>query len=122
MIKDKLIAELQKFGYPVFLQGSLNADTAYPETFITFWTDSVLDNSHYDDEPASYAWDFSVIFYSSDPELVNTKPEEIRKALRQAGFIPQGKGRDIPSDEPTHTGWAQDYYFVERLEVTKHGS
>ena len=87
-MKQTLIDELKKFGYPVFLQGSLNAEDAYPDSFITFWTDDVADNAHYDNDTASYAWDFSVIFYSNDPALVQSKAEEIRKALKLAGFIP----------------------------------
>lgn len=113
-MKEKLITELKKFGYPVFLQGTLNAEQDYPETFITYWTDDVTDNAHYDDDTTSYAWDFSVILYSNmDAALLQSKAEEIRKALKQAGFIPQGKGRDIPSDEPDWTGWAMDFYIVE---------
>ena len=112
-MKQKLINELSKFGYPVFLQGTLNENDAYPDSFITFWVNDVPDNAHYDNETASWAWDFSVIFYSNDPALVNSKPEEIRTALKTAGFIPQGKGRDIPSDELTHTAWAMDFYFIE---------
>lgn len=112
-MKEKLIAELQKFGYPVFLQGSLNPAQNYPDSFITFWTDDVLDGSHYDNDIKSFVWDFSVIFYSNDVLLVDSKPLEIRNALKAAGFIPQGKGHDIPSDEPTHTGWQQDFYFIE---------
>lgn len=120
-MKQKLIEELEKFGYPVFLQGSLNPDAAYPDSFITFWTDDVLDNSHYDDDTTSYAWDFSVIFYSNDPLLVESVPEQIRQALKKAGFIPQGKGQDVPSDEPTHTGWAQSYYYLD-FGGTQNGS
>lgn len=112
-MKQKLINELEKFGYPVFLQGSLNENEAYPDTFITFWTEDIPDRSHYDDETTSYDWIFSVNFYSNDPTLVNSKPDEIRVALKNAGFVPQGKGRDLPSDEPTHTGWGQDYYYIE---------
>lgn len=112
-MKKELISVLEKFGYPVFLQGSLNENDAYPDSFITFWTDDVTDEAHYDDEPTAWAWDFAVIFYSNDPALVNSKPAEIRAALKAAGFIPQGKGRDIPSDEPTHTGWAMDFYKLE---------
>lgn len=112
-VKEKLIAELKKFGYPVYLQGTLGAEDAYDPSFITFWTEDVPENSHYDDDATSFAWNFSVMFYSSDPTLVNTVPETIRKALKQAGFIPQGKGRDVPSDEPTHTGWATDYNYIE---------
>lgn len=112
-MKQKLIEILSTFGYPVFLQGTLNADEAYPESFITFWVNDAPDHSHYDNETTSYLWDFTVIFYSNDPALVNSQPEEIRKALKNSGFIPQGKGQDIPSDEPTHTGWAQNYYYIE---------
>lgn len=112
-MKKKLISVLEKFGYPVYLQGSLTADDKYPDSFITFWTDYTADNSHYDDNVHSVDWNFSVIFYSNSPTLVNTKPDEIRAALRVAGFIPQGKGQDIPSDEPTHTGWTMDYIYTE---------
>lgn len=112
-MKKKLISILETFGYPVFLQGSLNSDEKYPDSFITFWTDYTSDNAHYDDDVHSVVWSFSVIFYSSNPTLVNTKPDKIRAALKSAGFIPQGKGQDIPSDEPTHTGWAMDYLFNE---------
>jgi len=112
-VKDILIPVLETFGYPVFLQGSLNAEEAYPETFITFWTDPTSDGEHFDNDVFSGVWPFSVIFYSSDTALVNSKPFEILAKLRQAGFTPQGKGHDIPSDEPTHTGWAMDLLFKE---------
>ena len=113
MIKDKLVSELEKLGYEVFLQGSLSEDKSYPESFITYWTDDTADNAHYDNDTTAYEWYFSVIFYSNKPALVNSEPDKIRKALKAAGFMPQGKGRDIPSDEPTHAGWAQDYIYIE---------
>lgn len=113
-MKQKLIDVLSTFGYPVFLQGSLNEEEPYPDSFITFWVNDVPDNTHYDNNNATWDWDFSVIFYSNDPALVNSKPNEIRKALKAAGFIPQGKGQDIASDEPTHTGWQMDVYYIER--------
>ena len=112
-MKQKLIGILSSFGYPVFLQGTLNPDDAFPETFITFWTDYTTDNAHFENDVHSVEWSFSVILYSNDPEIVNTKPDEIRMALKAAGFIPQSKGQDIASGEPTHTGWAMDYIFVE---------
>lgn len=112
-MKEILLKILSSFGYPVFLQGTLNADEAYPESFITFFVSYSEDNAHYDDEVHSIDWHISVIFYSSSPKLVNTKPFEILKALKNAGFIPQGKGNDLISDEPTHTGWAIDYRYIE---------
>lgn len=113
-MKELLVNELKKFGYPVFLQGSLNADDAYPETFITFWTNDSYDGSHYDNETVSWTWNYQVVLYSSDPALLNSKPNEIRTALKKAGFIPQGKGRDIPSDEPSHTGWVLEFLYLEK--------
>lgn len=112
-MKQKLITALQSFGYPVYLQGTLNPEETYPNTFITFFVDSTEDNGHFDNETNSVDWYFSVILYSNDPAIVNTKPNEIRAALKAAGFIPQGKGNDIMSDEPTHTGWAMDFIITE---------
>ena len=116
-MKRKLIDALVALGFvegkTLFLQGTMNADEAYPESFVTFWTQSTGDNAHFDNVTTSYDWSFSVIFYSADPVLVNTKPDKIRAALRAAGFIPQGKGQDIPSDETTHTGWAMDFVIKQ---------
>lgn len=112
-MKKKLISALETFGYPVMLQGSLNPDEAYPDTFITFWCNSTDDATHFDNDVRSYEWSFSVILYSNNPTLVNTKPSEILAVLKSAGFIPQGRGNDIPSDEPTHTGWAMNVIAIE---------
>lgn len=115
-MKQTLIDILETFcPGNVYLQGTMNSDESYPETFITFWTNYTADNGHLDDEVVSYDWDFTIIVYSSDPRIVNTMPFEIMAALKQAGFIPQGKGNDVPSDEPSHTGWATDYIYTETL-------
>lgn len=112
-MKNKLIAVLEKYGVPVFLQGTLNPEEAYPETFITFWTDSTSDGAHFDNVTTSYDWAISIILYSSNPEIVNTLPATMRADLKAAGFIPQGKGFDVPSGNPTHTGWALDVNVTE---------
>lgn len=119
-MKQKLISALERFGYPVRLQGSLNSDEAYPDTFITFWCNSTDDNSHFDNDVHSVDWSFSVILYSNNPTLVNTKPNEIRAVLKSAGFIPQGKGNDIPSDESTHTGWAMEFICTEENNIKEN--
>ena len=102
-------------GKTLMLQGTLNPEEPYPDTFATFWTNSTDDNAHYDNNTHSVDWAFSLILYSNDPATVNTKPNEIRAVLQAAGFIPQGKGQDVPSDEPTHTGWAMDFIYTETL-------
>lgn len=112
-MKTLLIETLESLGYDVYLQGTFPEDKAYPESFITFFTLSGDDAAHYDNEPAGTAWEYQVIFYSSNPRQVATVPRDIESCMRAAGFIPRGRGRDIPSDEPTHTGWAMEFYYLE---------
>lgn len=112
-MKDKLIALLESFGFPVYLQGSLAADAKYPDSFFTFWNNSTLDNLHYDNAAVQYVWNFDVNFYSNDPLLVNTKLQEAITLLKQNGWIINGKGRDIPSDEITHTGRTVNALYLE---------
>lgn len=115
-MKKKLISALETFGYPVMLQGSLNHDEVYPDTFITFWCNGTEYRFHFDNDALSAEWSFSVILYSNNPTLVNTKPSEILAVLKSAGFIPQGKGNDIPSDESSHTGWAMEVIATETID------
>ena len=118
--KQILIEIISRFGFvegeTLVLQGTMNPDEAYPETFVTFWTDYTDDKAHFDNKTQSVEWSFSVILYSSDAAIVNTKPFELMEALREAGFVPQGKGQDIMSDEPTHTGWVIEYLYAESTE------
>lgn len=103
-MKELLIELLESFGFPVLLQGSLGEDEAYPESFFTIWNNESYDNNHYDNNPVNYTWNFDVNFYSVDPVLVNTALLEAKALLKQNGFIISGKGHDLISDEPTHTG------------------
>ena len=112
-MKDLLIEKLSALGYPVILHGSMAEDEAFPDSFITFYTLDAPEAAAFDNDTALTVWQYQVNFYSNDPALVESEPKRIRAALKLAGFIPQGKGRDLPSDEPTHTGWTCDYYYLE---------
>lgn len=112
-MKDTLISLLESFGYPVLLQGSMSEDTAYPESFFTFWNNDSEDGNHYDNDAISYVWDFDVNFYSTDPSLTNTLLLQAKKLLKQNGFIISGKGYDVASDEPTHTGRGMNVLYLE---------
>lgn len=114
-IKQHLIDTLAVLPFDVFLQGTIAEGENYPEGFFTFWNDDVEPIKHYDNTEEAFAWTFTVIFYSSSPELVNTVPFEAINLLKKAGFIPQGKGMDIPSDEPTHTGRALEVVYIEKI-------
>lgn len=101
---DTLLTILDKFGYPVIRQGSMNDEDAYPESFFTFWNDDSSDHSHYDNSNYGITWEFDINFYSIDPALTYSVLSEARVALKEAGWIISGEGHDVASDEPTHTG------------------
>lgn len=114
-MEDRLITILSgRFGYPVRRQGSLSSDEPYPSDFFTFWNDSSEDLSHYDNDAASYTWRFSIYFYSTNPDHVYTVPLEAIEALKEEGWIINGRGYDVPSDKITHTGRAFDCIYIER--------
>jgi len=114
MIKDDLLNVLEQFGFPVFLQGTIEPDAEFPADFITFQITASDTAAAFDNDDVLTAWDINVNYYSNNPLNVATFPEQIRAALKNAGFIPQGRGVDLPTDEPAFTGWAMDYYKLEQ--------
>lgn len=110
---DELIEILESFGYPVLLQGSLAKDDPYPESFFTIWNNDSYDGNHYDNDSVSCNWNYDVNFYSVDTLLVNSMLLEAKKLLKQSGFIVSGRGHDVASDEPTHTGRGITALFME---------
>lgn len=100
----------------VYLQGTLSENDPYPSEFITFWTNYTADRAHYNNAVHSIDWTFSVMIYATDPDRVKAIATEVRTALKAVGFIPQGRGHDLPSDEPTHTGWAMEFIKTEILQ------
>lgn len=103
-MKDLLIETLEPLGFPILLQGSMTKDEEYPESFFTFWNNAVDGDEFYDNEENSFVWDFDLNFYSIDPALIDDKLMEAKTLLKQQGFNVTGKGYDLISDEPTHTG------------------
>lgn len=103
-MKDLLISTISELGYPIFQQGTLSTDEAYPDSFFTFFNRSSDGSMFYDNMEHSVVWDFDLNFYSVDPALVNTELLNAKKLLRDAGFVVGGAGRDVASDEITHTG------------------
>lgn len=112
-MKDELLTLLNTFGYPVKLQGSLTQDERYPDNFFTYWNNETYDGSHYDNHAINYIWDFTINFYSINPALTNTVLIAAKNLLQENGWIVPGKGYDVPSDEPTHTGRSIDVLYIE---------
>lgn len=112
-MRDTLIELLTALEYPVYLQGSLLPDQPYDPSFFTIWNSDSYDGSHYDNDAVSTVWRFSVMFYSVDPALVQTALAAARAALKAAGWIVSGRGYDVASDEPTHTGRGFDALYLD---------
>lgn len=112
-MEDNLISILESFNYPVYRQGSMSNDSAYPETFFTFWNPDSPDHAHYDNDNYGTSWAFDVYIYSSNPELVYSVLNDVRNALKKAGWVVPSKGYDVTSDEPTHIGRGLQVYYLE---------
>lgn len=106
-VKDKLIKLIEPLGFvegeTIFLQGTLGSDEAYPDSFFTFFNDET-EELYSDNIPYKAFWYIELNFYSNDPAKVNTIFETLKPLLKSNGFKVEGKGFDVPSDEPTHTG------------------
>lgn len=113
-MKDLLIKTLKPLKFPIIEQGSLGKDEKYPDSFFTFWNNETYNNNFYDNKENETIWNFDLNFYSIDPELVNTKLLEAKKLLKEKDFIVTGKGYDIASDEPTHTGRGINVLKIEK--------
>jgi len=114
-VKKLLINTLdENFHLPIYLQGSISVDEAYPDSFFTFWNNSTTDDAFYNNTETETIWDFDLNFYSNDPDLVNGILIQAKQMLKAVGFIPDGSGHDVMSDEPTHTGRGLNLLFIER--------
>ncbi len=113
-MEDLLIQILETFGYPVMLQGSMLPDEKYPDHFFTFWNNSSDDEAFFDNKAYMTVYDYSVNFYSTDPALVYTKLREAKKALEENGFIVNGDGHSVASDEKSHDGRGINALFCRR--------
>lgn len=114
-VKNLLIETLGSFNYPIYLQGSMAKDEAYPASFFTFWNNDTADEAFYDNQETETIWDFDLNFYSNDPTLVNTVLVQAKRMLKAVGFIPSGAGYDVLSDEPTHTGRGMNLLFIDKV-------
>lgn len=115
-VKQLLIDTLESsFGYRVILQGSLSEEEVFPDSFFTFFNNSSVDDAFFDNTETQTIWDFDLNFYSIYPELVNSKLVEAKELLKRVGFIVDGKGYDVLSNNPTHTGRAVNVLYIEKV-------
>ena len=115
-VKQLLIDTIEgAFDYHMYLQGSFSDDDVYPDHFFTFWNNNTTDTAFYDNTENQVIWNFDLNFYSTDPVLVNTVLLQAKAAVKAVGFIPDGSGYDVLSDEPTHTGRGMTLLFIQKV-------
>ena len=116
-VKQLLIDTLSTFNYPVILQGSLSDENPFPPSFFTFFNNDTADDNFFDNNETETIWDFDLNFYSDDPALVNSVLVTAKPLLKAAGFIVDGKGYDVLSNNPTHTGRAINIQYIEKVRI-----
>lgn len=100
--------------YPVRLQGSFSDSEVYPDDFFTYWNNDTNDSAFYDNAESETIWNFDLNFYSNNPLHVNSVLVEAKSALKAVGFIVDGTGYDVISDEPSHTGRGINLIYIEQ--------
>lgn len=113
-MKQLILDTITEMGYPIYLQGSMSNDAVYPDTFFTFWNNSTESIRFYDNTETGCVWDFDLNVYSNDPSLVNSLLVTAKAELKKLGFIINGKGYDVLSDEETHTGRGINLLYIEK--------
>lgn len=113
---DLLISTLETLECEVYRQGSMTEDQEYPASFFTFWNVETESKQHFNNSANTCIWEYDVNFYSNAPEKVLQTLEKAIEKLKENGFIVSGKGHDVASDEPTHTGRGIEIMYIERTE------
>lgn len=100
----KLEEVFKKTGLEYSRQGSYGEDDEYPESFFTFWNFDTPEEGFYDDEANRSVWYWQVYYYTKDPATLYSKMDEFVRLAKEAGFVVEGRGHDIPSDRPDYPG------------------
>lgn len=108
-ILEQVLAEF--IGEEFYLQGTMDPDEKYPETFATYFISSSGFEAFYDDDPNRVDQYVAVIYYTNDPDKLQSEPPKIIRELRKAGFIPTNAGINVISDVKTHNGFAMDFVY-----------
>ena len=102
--RDEIFSIIGETGLPCWKMHEMPAETVYPSSFFTYLCESAPFAEYYDNKPHAVLWTFGIGFYSNDPRRVESETSELVKRLLSAGWIVDGAGEDVQSDEPTHTG------------------
>lgn len=112
-------SELEKLfinaGLEYARQGSYSSVNDYPDSFFTFWNYDTPEEGFYDNESNRAVWYWNVYYYTSNPSTLYSVMDDFISQAKAAGFIPEGRGVDIPSDTPTHSGRMVLLKYIQNL-------
>ena len=103
----------EKVGLPYYRQGSFSSEGEYDPSFFTFWNPDTQNSAFYDNESNKSIWYWNIYYYTNDPATLYSKMDEFVKVAKEAGFIVDGRGRDIQSDRPDYPGRTISIIYIE---------
>lgn len=101
---DLLIEILEKVGYEVIKQGTIEADEECPRSFFTYWNWDSPRNEHYDNKYHSVTYYYQIQFFSDDIKIVDVAMNKAVELLENNGFNIDEEPTDTYSDIPNYTG------------------
>lgn len=94
-------------GIPYDLQ-EYNA-TSKPAKFFIYRVVSDTDTAHYDNKPKHRTYRIQVMLFSQTKSDLRTWPDLFDTAMINAGWLPQGDGKDVDMTDTGHFGWSKSY-------------
>ena len=110
---SKLEEVFKKTGLDYSRQGSYSEDAEYPSSFFTFWNYDLPEDGFFDNEAHRAIWYWQIYYYTNNPATLYSKVDEFVKLAKEAGFIVEDRGRDIPSDRPDYPGRMITIKYIE---------
>lgn len=104
-----IFADLAGVGFPVYQQGT--APKSIDESFVTVWNDDSDDILHADNKARQCRYDWTVMFYTKNTEIIYSGLITVINALKKRGYLISGQGYD--------TSGAWEGYDVRAVDVSK---
>ena len=92
----------ENYNVDYYRQGSFSDSDELPETFFTFWNVNVKDDSFYDNCESIVNHDWVIYFYTKNPSLIYSMPDELIVKLKENGFTIKNKPCDYNNSEPNY--------------------
>lgn len=106
-----LIADLKELNIPAYIEGDAPSDL--PEEYFTVLEEYTSDNLNADNETKEILWEFTLKWYTIDPDRVFNGLANAIKLLKTKGYIISGVGYHSATYQST---WYSRAVDVKKLE------